>query len=393
MVLAQGHADIPATVVGPPQDDAQLKDAVTALVRRVETGKTRLEFQPGTGFLRALLRELHIPLSSQVLVFSKTSLQHQVITPQNPRAIYFNDDVYVGFVPDGGLMELSAVDPSIGAVFYTQMQAAGASRPGLVRNHDCVQCHATAVTEGVPGHVLRSVFTRPDGQVASGTVSFLTDHRSPLEQRWGGWYVTGSLSGDMHMGNAVFRMGDDVASFDREPGTRMRSLTGRVRTDRYPSAESDLVALMVLDHQVHMHNLIAQLRHAAVAGEPWTERVEELLRYTLFVDEAPLKGPVSGPTEFAAEFAKQGPTDPAGRSLRQFDLRTRMFRYPCSYLIYSDAFLGLPDEVKQRFYVRLGEILSGADSSPAFARLQPAERTAIADILRATHKEFAASRR
>jgi hypothetical protein len=210
-----------------------------------------------------------------------------------------------------------------------------------------------------------------------------------MEERWGGWYVTGTFSGDVHMGNAVLRNGEDDAAFDRAPGTNMKNVASHFRSERYLSSESDVVALMVLEHQAHMHNLLTKLHYDASQALPLDADIEDLLRYALFVDEAPLKGPVAGTTTFAADFERRGPKDPQGRSLRQFDLRTRLFRYPCSYLIYSDAFLSLPTAVKQRIYGRLGDILSGRDRSEAFARLQPADRTAIAEILRTTHPEFA----
>ncbi|MEO7889768.1 MAG: hypothetical protein ABIW19_07185 [Vicinamibacterales bacterium] len=389
ILLAQGgHAESPESIAAPPANASKLNDAVTRMVRRLDAGQTTLTIDRERGYLPSLLRELHIPVSSQVLVFSKTSLQFRFITPQTPRAIYFNDDVYVGFVPDGELIEISAVDPDRGAIFYTQTQLPRA-RPRLVTNHDCLQCHATAATQGVAGHLLRSVFTRSDGQMDSRAQTFLTDHRSPFAERWGGWYVTGSLSGDTHMGNAFLRDGADPAEFDRTPGTALRNVAGRFHSERYLTGDSDVVALMVLDHQVRMHNLLARL-HQEAGSARMGEALEELLRYTLFVDEATLKGPITGSTRFATEFEQRGPSDSNGRSLRQFDLHTRLFRYPCSYLIYSAAFLALPDPVKQQFYSRLGEILSGADASPAFARLQRTDRTAIAEILSATHTEFAA---
>lgn len=393
IVFAQGgHADAAPPLLDPPRNASRLNDAVTKLVRRIDAGQTTLAFDAERGFLPAVLHELDLPVSSQVLVFSKTSLQHLAITPQTPRALYFNDDVYAGFVPDGRLIELSAVDPDIGPVFYTITQSAGA-RPHLVTNADCAQCHATPATMSLPGYLVRSVFPGPDGQVAPRVRSFLTDHRSPIEERWGGWYVTGTFSGDLHMGNAVLRSGEDESSFDRAPGTNMKNVAAHFRSERYPSAASDVVALMVLEHQAHMHNLLTRLHYDASQGQPVTADIEDLLRYALFVDEAPLKGPVTGTTAFATEFEQRGPKDSQGRSLRQFDLRTRMFRYPCSYLVYSDAWLSLPPSVKQQIYGRLGDILSGRDVSEAFRRLQLPERRAIAEILEATHPEFAASQR
>jgi hypothetical protein len=382
--------------VPPPQDNTQLNDPVTQLVRRLESGATRLTAGPVAGVLPDVLRELQIPVSSQVLVFSKTSLQHEFITPRTPRAIYFNDDVYVGFAPDSATLELSSVDPRIGAVFYTVGQRSGA-RPGLVTGARCVQCHAIAATLGVPGHLMRSVFVRPDGTLAPNAPSFLTDHRSPIEERFGGWFVTGTLAGDRHMGNALLSSAQDVAAFDREPGTAITDVSRLFFADRYLSPHSDVVALMVLAHQVRMHNLIAKLHREAVsaadpsAGSTVPERIEDLVRYMLFVDEAPLKGAVRGSTTFAADFERIGPMDSRQRSLRHFDLRTRLFRYPCSYLIYSDAFLALPSEVKAAIYARLAEVLSGRETNPAFSRLGNAERVAVTEILRATHPEFAAA--
>jgi hypothetical protein len=369
-----------------------LNDAVTKLVRRLDAGTTTLPFDAQRGFLPAVLRELQLPVSSQVLVFSKTSLQYMSITPQTPRAIYFNDDVYAGFVPDGRLIELSAVDPQIGPVFYTLTQSPTA-RPHLVTNADCVQCHATPATMSLPGYLVRSVFVRPDGQVAPRTRSFLTDHRSPMDERWGGWYVSGTFSGDVHMGNAVLRDSQDEADFDRVPGTSMTraAVSAHFRSERYPSGDSDVVALMVLEHQVRMHNLIAKLKYDATGKRPLDADVEDLLRYMLFVDEPALAGPVAGPTTFAADFERRGPADSRGRSLRQFDLRTRLFRYPCSYLIYSEAFLSLPGPVKQDIYRRLDDILSGRDATEVFARLPLPDRIAIGEILRATLPEFAAA--
>lgn len=391
-----GHADFPAPLVGAPKDATDLHDPITELVRRIDQGKVKLEFDEERGYLPSILRELHIPLSSQMLVFSKTSLQHKYINPQTPRAIFFNDNTYAGFVPDGSLMELSGVDPKRGAVFYTLDQSKG-SKPRLVRNEDCVQCHATPATLGVPGHLVRSVFTRTDGAVAMRAKSFLTDHRSPIEHRWGGWYITGTFERDLHMGNAFLRDADDPGSFDRKPGTAIKELGGRFHDDRYLSHHSDPVALMVLEHQAYLHNLLARLQYDAgqqgaeelanIAASPLAAQIEEVLRYMLFADEAPLKGKITGSSKFASEFEVRGPRDSHGRSLRQFDLKTRMFRYPCSYLIYSQAMAALPKHVKQRLYRRLAEILSAPGSGPGL--LTPALRQDIAGILLDTHPDFA----
>lgn len=378
-----GHGDASAPYIPPPANAANLTDAVSSLTRRMAAKRASLSFDTRLGYLPSVLRNLDIPVSSQVLVFSKTSLQHEQITPRTPRAIYFNDDTYIGFVPDGRLIEMSAVDPAVGAVFYALSQSAN-SRPRLVTSAECLQCHAIPATLDVPGHLMRSVFTNPDGQMAARLRSYLTDDRSPLEERWGGWYVSGSVAGATHMGNAVLRSDEDDRSFDRSRGTAIHDLKGRFRDDRYLTADSDVVALMVLGHQTRMHNLIARLHHTATQGRPVGPDVEALLRYMLFVDEAPLGGRVTGSTTFAADFTRRGPRDSRNRSLRDFNLETRLFRYPCSYLIYSDAFAGLPTAVKTLVLERLANILGGRDDSGLFGNLASADRQAIAEILDAT---------
>jgi hypothetical protein len=164
---------------------------------------------------------------------------------------------------------------------------------------------------------------------------------------------------------------------------------------------------MVLAHQTQMHNLITQTNYRTrlalfadqnskateglapgvvsdAARKQYEGPAEQLVRYLLFTNEAPLEGPVAGTSGFAEEFAARGPRDSRGRSLRDFDLRTRIFKYPCSYLIYSDAFDAIPGPAKQYVYRRLFEILSGREQGPEFASLSSQDRRAILEILVAT---------
>ena len=108
---------------------------------------------------------------------------------------------------------------------------------------------------------------------------------------------------------------------------------------------------------------------------------EQLFKYMLFCDEVRLTDPIHGTSGFAEEFARRGPFDKKGRSLRDFDLRTRLFKYPCSYLIYSPAFDGLPASVKERTYRRLWDVLTGKETGKDYAHLSPADRQAIKEIL------------
>ncbi len=356
-----------------------LHDAVSVVQKRLDQGEAHLAFREKWGYLESVLTELHIPLSSQTLVFSKTSLQVDRISPDRPRALYFGDDVYVGMVR-GGLLELTAIDPQRGAVFYVLDQKKTV-RPRLVRkDEDCLKCHFTANTLQIPGFLTRSVFPSGSGEPILEAGSYLTDHRSPLSQRWGGWYVTGTHGTDRHLGNGIAKGGK--YEIDTGRGANVTDLKGRVNTAPYPTPHSDLVALMVLNHQVRMHNLITRMGYEARLNRPeLPATIEAALRYLLFADEAKLRGPAQGTSSFRAEFEALGPNDSKGRSLRQFDLEHRMFRYQCSFLIYSESFDARPAAAKDPLYRRLWEVLSGKDQSPAFSALSAPDRRAVLEIL------------
>jgi hypothetical protein len=362
-------------------------DAVSELKARLDRGEAHLEFSDKWGYLEAVLRELHIPVSSQMLVFSKTSLQVARISPEHPRALYFGDDVYVGMVdagkPKGGMLELTAIDPRRGAVFYT-IEQKKSEHPQLVRQNElCLKCHFSINSLNVPGFITRSVVTDHSGEPILSSGSYLTDHRSPLLQRWGGWYVTGTSGADRHLGNGFAR--GRANEIDPERGSNVTDLKGRVNAALYPAASSDLVALMVLNHQVRMHNLITRLGYEARLNRPeLTATVENTVRYMLFADEARLREGASGTAPFRSEFEARGPKDAQGRSLRQMDLQHRLFRYPCSYLIYSPSFEALPENAKGPLYKRLWEVLSGEDRTAAFQSLSMGDRRAVLEILLAT---------
>jgi hypothetical protein len=384
-------------------------DPVARLQARLASREATLTYEPGRGYLRSVLQHLHVPVSSQSLVFSKTSFQFRLISPATPRAVYFNDDVYIGFVNGGKALEVIAFDARQGAIFYIldqQPPPAGAPAPVPVFQRaelDCTQCHVAAATRGVPGVFLRSIHALPTGTQASQAPSFITGHQSPLKERFGGWYVTGTHGRQTHMGNVVVRDREHPAQLDREAGANVVDLKSRLDTaldfdaSPYLSKHSDIVAQLVQAHQTQMHNLITLTNYktrlalhagngaiATDARRQFEEPAEELLESLLFVDEAPLDEPVAGTSGFAEEFSARGLRDPQGRSLRDFDLRTRLFKYPCSYLIYSESFDALPEPAKSYVYQRLLDILTGRDHNEAFARLTATDRRAVFEILLAT---------
>ena len=386
-------------------------DVIAQLQKRLDGGQARLGYNEKHGFLDAVLKELKIPVSSQTLVFSKTSFQREKISPRHPRALYFNDDVYVGFVENGDVLEVAAADPNLGMNFYTLDQRQ-ADRPMFTRQTDnCTQCHAGSMTRDVPGLMLRSVYPGWSGQPILSAGTFQVTHETPLKDRWGGWYVTGHHGGQRHMGNVVTRSEDDPEHLDREAGANLTDLKGKFNTAAYLSGQSDIAALMVLEHQAEMHNRITRasfgvrlaLRDARVMnqalGRPadflsdsTKSRIksscEPLVKYMLFSGEAVLTEPVEGTTTFAKDYAARGPRDSKGRTLRDLDLHKRLLKYPCSPLVYSADFDGLPDAAKQYVYHRLWEVLTGKDTGKDFSHLSADDRRSVLEILRDTKPDL-----
>ena len=357
--------------------DVPLADPVTKLAALVARGDIELTFRPeGQGYLPALLRALGVGAESQVLVFSKTSLGRARISPRTPRAIYFNDDVAIAFVPGANVIELAAIDPLRGAVFYT-MSAAKRELPRFERSKLCLACHHDAATLGVAGVYVGSVYVSPMGR-PDYRGSIVTDHRTPFEDRWGGWFVSGR-GAEPHRGNTVSSSPVGGAP----AGVRLPlDMSG------YLAPSSDLVALMTLEHQTHMTNLLIRLgweaRMAvgdAVGGDVdididnLSARIEEVASYMLFEDEVPLTEPVQGASVFATKFSQKGPRDRNGRSLRELDLKTRLFRFPLSYMIYSDLFDALPEGVRDRLYARLFAKLAASDGHAASAEILRATKS------------------
>ncbi len=389
---------------------ATATDPVARLIEKMKSGEASVTWESQHGYLKSLMAELKVPESSQVLVFSKTSLQISRITPRTPRAVYFNDDVYLGWVQRGDVVEISAADPQLGGTFYTLDQRSPDTPVFTRETARCLQCHGSSHTRRTPGHIVRSVFPDSGGQPVYRLGTHRTDDSSPLIERWGGWYVTGTHGRQRHMGNCLLSNEAVSEKLDVETGANVTDLSSYFEVRPYLTPHSDIVALMVLEHQVMMHNILTAANHSGrltvrdsdimnkalerpegfeseSTQRRFSSAAENVVRGLLFCDEARLTDPVVGTSGFASEFAKRGPLDAAGRSLRQFDLQTRMFRWPCSFLIYSDAFSALPPSVKSRVWKRLTEILSGIDTTSRFDHLSASDRQAIREILRETHPE------
>jgi hypothetical protein len=350
-------------------------DSVAALLRRPDA-VSRLTSEGPSGHLRSLLGALDIPVSSQIMVFSKGSVQSGIIEANNPRALYFNDSVVVGWVRRG-FIEIAAQDPEHGTVFY-RAHAGWLGGLSITRDDTCLSCHNSHRTAAVPGMI------EPMGQTR------------PLERRWGGWYVTGNLGTVHHFGNVDVAM---LTSGGTTPPTvTLTSLEKTFDTRGYLTPYSDIAALMVFEHQMQMTNLLTRLGWAArvtvhdrrpvTSSSAFRDRVSDVVDYMLFVDEAPIASRIQGTSGFATSFSERGPRDSQGRSLRQLDLTTRLLRYPCSYMIYSAQFDTLPAEARTAVYERLWAILSGKDRDTRYRHLSTADRRAVLDILRETKRDL-----
>ncbi len=373
----------PAIAYGAAASDDPVAAAGRVWAERREAGT----FDEAHGYLRDVLTALDIPVESQVAIFSKTALQQRYTSPRTPRAFYFNDVSVVGYIPGAPIMEIAAMDPRQGAVFYTVRQDPTVV-PSFERRGECLTCHISNNTMEVPGFIARSMFADGDGLSHPQLGSALVDHRTPYAERWGGWFVTGAPEALAHLGNQY--VGDPGVAPSPRGGVRQAIMSQEAVT-RLPIPSSDVTALLVFDHQMHAANLLTRLgweaRIAAASGTPDFSSgslgalVRETADYLSFADEPPLPGPIEGGSGFAARFAARGPVDGKGRSLRQLDRRTRLFRYPVSYMIDTPAFRALPDGARDALVDRMREGLEHAGGTRAGRRIPAADRAAAMEML------------
>lgn len=414
LALLNAPADgTPTSVARRGADTIPSRDPVALLQQRLNTGSVTLAHDSVLGYLPALLKALDIPVSSQTLVFSRTSLQTDKITPWSPRALYFNDDVYVGYVLESAFLEIGAVDPTTGGVFYTLSQEPRARSNFERETTTCLMCHSSkSATGGVPGFMVLSTIADRHGYPITGVHDGSSSDVTPIAQRFGGYYVTGTAghAGNVYapvLGHEVYDKKGYRVQFEKRADSARTSLAGLFDTTAYISSHSDVVALMVLTHQTVVHNRIMAVHDAAREAiieasitevrsdslhAPVTPRlrgaVDNLTRALLFVQEARLPAPMQGTTTFVRDFARHAVRDASGRSLRHFDLTHRLFKYPCSFLVYSDAFNALPRMARRAVFARMRDVLEGREPSDLTAN----ERAAVTEILTATKPEFAALR-
>ncbi|MBM3840583.1 MAG: hypothetical protein FJ398_22000 [Verrucomicrobia bacterium] len=372
-------------------------DCFTKLKADLESRRIVLDSTSEKAFVASLLKALDIPASSQLLVFSTTSLQLSLISTSRPRALYFSEDLYLGYV-QGGRIEIVSLDPELGGIFYIFDLPRDEQPLRIERSNRCMNCHAASETRSVPGLLVKSVVSGPN---RGSLDSFRTDeigHSVPFSERFGGWYVTGAHAITNHWGNLTGRLSPEgLTKIPVEPGRHFD-------WDRYPAATSDILPHLLHEHQAGFVNRAVEAAYRGRAylhagegrlnkeqAEELDRQARQLSRYLLFADEAPLpEGGVQGDPAFKQDFQRNRKTADDGSSLKDFDLRTRLFKHRCSYMIYSAAFQGLPSVIKERVYRRLGEATDVAKPDPEYAYLSPGEKNALRRILKETLSDLPA---
>jgi hypothetical protein len=388
-------------------------EAVARLRSRIASGELTLG-KSDREVVRTLLRELNIPIESQLLVFSKTSLQRQRITPDHPRSLFFSDTCYVGWVPSG-LIEVTAIDPLLGPVFYALDPAAARTNAGncLVRDNDCLRCHGGTFIRDIPGLFVRSVFADETGEPLLRFGSELVDFRTAFTNRWGGWYVTGLHGTALHRGNVIASEKRDLLQVDFKHGANVTNLSGFFDNGAYLTNTSDIVALLVFEHQLAMQNTLTRcsmlcrrmLDYQANLQRELKEPVTENLAYDsvksvfagaardivddlLFKGEAELPDGIKGSDAFPHAFQSGAVCASDGSTLKELSLQGHLFKNRCSYLIYSEIFRMLPALLKNLVFDRLARALDPDAPDPRYAYLPAPERGRIAAILRETYPDI-----
>ncbi|HAT20229.1 MAG: hypothetical protein VCA40_12680 [Roseibacillus sp.] len=387
--------------------DTESKDGLALLVADWAAGRKPQPKGEPLEVLKQLLKQLDIPVESQVMVYSRTSKQNNRIRYHNPRVIYYSSDTYLGYVP-GGSFEAASTDPELGPVFYFLDKDRIGKSGFVARDNSCLQCHGTSRTDLVPGLMVRSVFPDKNGHPILAEGTYLTTHSSPLKERWGGWFVTGSHGKFRHMGNTIATQHDrEGMDFDYEAGANWETMEGKIDTSKYLRPKSDIVSLMVLEHQCNTQNILTKAsmeyrrlvylqkaidpevdvtRPEGMSARSARDSAQEIVKTFLFCDEFDLKDGLEGDPAFVETFEAAGVKNSEGQSLRQLRCYGRLFKNRCSYLIYSKAFESLPPVVRTQTLEELWRALQSEDEE--FSHIGGSERKRIISIVSETVKNL-----
>ena len=399
---------------GEPQDPASV------LFRQIQAGTKQPDTTSGRNYFLWLLKELQVPVESQLLVVSKTGLQRKVVSPATPRAMFFSDQTAITWIQDG-MIEVQSFDAGRGPVFYILEGTETRQQVGKVRfarRESCLNgCHAGSATNYLPGLLARSLHVDLEGKPTSVDKAGIVvnaislhenmSHAMPLRERWGGWAVTGAPAGLEHLGNILVPRGSQPLPFpDLKPMQEVLPY----------GTNSHIVPLLLHDHQVGLMNELYEALYRWRTHDFYAEKVrlgfkddrlavlsstqthavaeglESLVAELLFKDEAALPGvPITPDAGFLRAFSSQARRDARGRSLRDFQLTTHLLKHRCSHLIHSPQLLAMPAPFLQQLYARLDAALCGRSS--AGKHLPAEERQAIREILLSVQPGYAEATR
>lgn len=349
-----------------------------------------LQFDSEKESLHNLLSDLNISIHSQTLVFSNTSLQLSRISQNNPRAIFFNDNLYLGYVP-GGFIEIIGIDAQIGAIPYVFKlpQKGDLQYPQIRRSTRCMRCHATKQTGGVPGLLLSSVIPAETGGSLDNLNPGKPGHNLPYTRRFGGWFLTNQADNHNNWSNSIGVMNQKGQIKQKKIQLPVYNIS-----KYHLSNESEMVTHLVMEHQIGFTNLCISaqyaLRESRLSKNKSTKHqvedyfVEQLLRYSLFVDEPNLSIPSDKETSrFITYFEKSYPKKNPFNLFRKIELNTRLFKTRCSYMLGTPVFKALPDDFKNTFMISLREIVSKKNTELSFlgSHLEEDERERILHVL------------
>ena len=365
--------------------DHKPTDDCTRLIERVASKQVKLDNTNLRSLTQSVLKELGIPLSSQLLVFSGSASQGTKVNPRNPRALYFNDECYVGIVP-GGLLEMIGVDANAGSQLYTFKNVGRNTPPTATGDDTCLRCHGGLISGYAPGFFIRFTFPEMNGKMTSAR-NITPGHQRPLDERFGGWFVTSSNGQSFPAAGQIMQNGLAVHTQIGEHYDPAIHLAG----------SSDILAHLLHEHQIGFHNrlikvLISARDNGQVEGErivtSHEEDIDELVRYMLFQNEAKLpKQGIVGDAQYVEDFRRNRRPSRTGASLKDLELTTRLLKFRCSYMIYTRPWREMPFEIKAELLTRLHRALQNTNDAlsqhlPEFERLQ------ILHILRDTVPEL-----
>ena len=368
-------------------------DPFAQLKNELESKKIDLNFQNEKDYLNWLLNELYISKHSQLLVYSTTSLQLSRISPYNPRAIYFSDDLYLGYVP-GGQIEVIGIDPQLGAIPYIfdLPQKNEIKHPKIYRSTRCMKCHASQEFGGSPSLLLSSVIPAHGGGTIDSFRKNSFGHEIQFKDRFGGWHITGHNPFPISWANQIGVMSNNkVGRIPNPPGKYFK-------WEKYPTKSSSIISHLLLEHQVGFTNRCIDIiyRYRELISKTSNLEIDQkrkkfisqgtgkLLNYLLFKNEVPLENfRITSNDAFLNDFQTSSNNS---SKLRRLNLKSRLFDYRCSYMIFSNSFSGLPLEFKIELFNQLFKIMAPKQKSvpDEFSYLEEKEREIIHQVLTAS---------